>query len=231
MSEVLHDGKGLIADAFVSSRLPYYQEVDRAIAKYPYDLRRAQQLMEEAGLMKGADGFYVGRDGAPAEIGFWSSGGAKNEQENTVMVDALRSAGFNARSQIYPAAQSRDAEVFTKTPGVLVWGGGGDLEGLENFTSEQAAGPQNRWRGTNYGAWLNPTYDQLFAEYGRSLAAADKARGIAQLNRILTEELPWIPYWYQPLVTAHVASLQGPLARHTPDAPSGIHKIHEWSWK
>ncbi len=230
-SEVLHDGKGLVADAFVSSRLPFYQEVDRVIAKYPYDPRRTEQLMGEAGFIKGPDGFFVGRDGAPFELGLWSSAGAKNEQENTVLVDALRSAGINARSQIYPAAQSRDAEVYTKTPGLLVWGGGGDLEGLENFTSAEVARPQNRWRGNNYGAWINPAYDELFAEYGRSLQPSDRVRAIAELNRILTEELPWIPYWYQPIVTAHVAAVQGPVARQTPDAPSAIHRIHQWTWK
>ncbi len=230
-SDVLHDGKGLVADAFVSPRLPFYAEVDRVIAKYPYDLRRTEQLMGEAGYIKGPDGFFVGRDGTPFELGLWSSAGAKNEQENTVLVDALRNAGINARSQIYPAAQSRDAEIYTKTPGLLVWGGGGDLEGLGDFTSAEAAGPQNRWRGNNYGAWINPAYDERFADYGRSLQPPDRVRAIAELNRILTEELPWIPYWYQPIVTAHVAAVQGPIARQTPDAPSGILRIERWSWK
>jgi peptide/nickel transport system substrate-binding protein len=229
-SEVLHEGKGLLADAFVSPRLPYYQDVERVIAKYPYDPRRSQQLMEEAGFVKGGDGFFVGRDGAPFALGLWSSAGAKNEQENSVIVDGLRTSGFNARTQIYPAAQSRDAETYARTPGVLVWGGGGDLAGLENFTSEQVAAPQTRWRGDNYGAWINPAYDQTFADYGRSLRSPDRIRLVGELNRILTEELPWISYWYQPIVTAHVAAVQGPIARQTPDAPGGVHRIQQWTW-
>jgi peptide/nickel transport system substrate-binding protein len=187
--------------------------------------------MGEAGFVKGGDGFFAGRDGAPVEVGLWSSSGAKNEQENTVIVDGLRAAGVNAKSHIYPAAQSRDAETYTKTPGLLVWGGAGELTSLENFTSEQAAGPRNRWRGDNYGAWVNPTYDQLFIEYGRSLRATERVRYIAELTKILTEELPWIPYWYQPIVTAHVAAVKGPVARQTPDSPSGILRITEWEWK
>jgi peptide/nickel transport system substrate-binding protein len=230
-SEVLHDGKGLLNDAFISPRLPFYPEVDRVITKYPYDPRRTQQLMGEAGLSKGGDGFFVGRDGAAMEVGVWSSSGTKNEQENTVIVDGLRSAGFNAKSHIYPAAQSREAETYTKTPGVLVWGGAGELGSLENFTSEQVARPQNRWRGDNYGAWINPAYDQLFAEYSRSLQSSERVRMIGELNRILTDELPWIPYWYQPIVTAHVVAVQGPIARQTPDSPSGIHHIAQWTWK
>ena len=230
-SDVLHDGKGLVNDTFISPLLPFYQDVERVITKYPYDPRRSQQLMGEAGSTKASDGFFVRRDGAPLEVGLWSSSGAKNEQENTVMVDYLRAAGFNAKTHIYPAAQSRDAETYTKTPGLLVWGGAGELASLENFTAEQVARPQNRWRGNNYGAWINPAYDQVFAEYGRSLRPAERVRSIAELNRMLTEELPWIPYWYQPIVTAHVAAVQGPIARQTPDSPSGIHRIHQWTWR
>jgi ABC-type transport system substrate-binding protein len=187
--------------------------------------------MGEAGYTRGSDGFFVARDGVPMEFGLWSSSGTKNEQENTVIVGGLREAGFNARTHVYPAAQSRDAETYTKTPGVLVWGGAGELGSLENFTSEQLARPQNRWRGNNYGAWMNPAYDQLFAEYGRSLQPADRVRIIGEMNRILTEELPWLPYWYQPIVTAHVAAVQGPIARQTPDSPSGIHRTYQWTWK
>ena len=188
-SEVLHDRKSLLADAFVSPLAPYYQEVERVITKYPHDPRRTQQLMEEAGFAKGADGLFGGRDGTAVELGLWSSSGAKNEQENTIIVDGLRAAGFNAKSQIYPAAQSRDAEIYTKTPGLLVWGGGGDLASLENFTAEQVARPENRWRGNNYGAWINPAYDRLFTEYGRTLRSSETPDSSSGIHRI--QEWTW----------------------------------------
>jgi len=230
-SEALHAGRGVLADSFISPHLPYYPEVDRVIAKYPYDPRRTQQLLGEAGFTRGTDGFYVGAGGASFEVGLSSSSGAKNEQENSVIVDGLKAAGFNAKTFILPAAQSRDAETYTQRPGVLVWGGGGDVPSLENFTTEQTARPQNRWRGNNYGAWSNPEYDRLFGEFSRSLRAPERVRYIAEMNRILTEELPWIPYWFQPIVTAHVSSVKGPIARQTPDSPSGILRIWDWTWK
>jgi peptide/nickel transport system substrate-binding protein len=230
-SEVLQAGKGVLADAFISPLLPYYGEVDRVITKYPYDTRRTQQLMGEAGFTRGADGFFVGAGGTPMEFGIYSSSGAKNEQENSVIVDGLRGAGINAKTFILPAAQSREAEIYTQRPGVLVWGGGGDVPGLEAFTTEQTARPQNRWRGNNYAAWSNPEYDRRFVDFGQTLRPSDRVNVIADLNRILTEELPWIPLWFQPIVTAHVSSLKGPIARQTPDSPSGILRIWDWTWK
>jgi peptide/nickel transport system substrate-binding protein len=230
-SDAIQAGKGLLADAFLSPRLSFYPEIDRVIAKYPHDVRRVQQLMDEAGFVRGGDNFYAGRDGSVFELEVASSSGAKNEQENTIIVDNLRSAGINARTNILPAAQSRDAENYTQRPGVLVWGGGGDIASLDSFTSEQAAGPANRWRGSNYGAWINPEYDQLHFQFGQSLRQSEQVRLMADMNRILTQELPWIPYWYQPLVTAHVAALKGPVPRETPDAPNGIVRIWEWAWQ
>jgi ABC-type transport system substrate-binding protein len=114
---------------------------------------------------------------------------------------------------------------------MLVWGGGGDLQGLESFTTNQVAGPANRWKGQNYGAWSNPEYDQLYTSYMQTLTMPDRIQQIADMNRILTRDLPWIPYWYQPLVTAYVGGLKGPIARETPDAPNGMLNIHTWSWE
>src|SRR5581483_253381 len=230
-SDALQSGKGLLADAFVSPRLPYYQEIDRVITKYPYDPAKSQQLMDEAGFTRGVDGLFVGKDGTPFDLEVASSSGSKNEQENSVIVDGLKAAGFNAHSNILPAAQSREAETYTQRPGMLVWGGGGDLASLENFTTEQTAGPANRWRGNNYGAWSNADYDRLYTDYTKALRAPDRIHDVAEMNRILTQELPWIPYWYQPIITAHVASLKGPIARETPDAPNGMMRIYEWSWQ
>ncbi len=229
--DALQAGKGVLADAFVSSRLPYYQEVERVISKYPYDPAGSLRLMDEAGFTKGADGLFVGKDGSPLEVEVASSSGTKNEQENTVIVDGLKAVGFNAKSNILPAAQSREAENYTQRPGVLVWGGGGDLASLQSFTSEQVPGPATRWKGDNYGAWNNPEYDQLFGAFSQSLRAADRVHYIAEMNRVLTQQLPWIPYWYQPLVTAHVAGLKGPIAREVPDAPNGMLRIYDWNWQ
>jgi peptide/nickel transport system substrate-binding protein len=49
---------------FIPPTASYFPQVDRAITKYPLDLARSAQLMSEAGLTKGADGFYQ----SPTEV-------------------------------------------------------------------------------------------------------------------------------------------------------------------
>ena len=61
--EVLDGGKGRVAYTLASPGLPFYPELERAVLKHALDLRRAQELMAEAGWTKGADGFFVNAAG------------------------------------------------------------------------------------------------------------------------------------------------------------------------
>jgi len=52
----------------------------------------------------------------------------------------------------------------------------------------------------------------------------------AELERIFTTDLPAIPHWFNPSVTAYTSNLKGPVARQTPDSMTAIHKIWDWEW-
>jgi len=58
--DVILGGKGIFTNSMLAPAGPsadYYPTIERVITKYPYDLRRAQQLLDEVGLPKGSDGF------------------------------------------------------------------------------------------------------------------------------------------------------------------------------
>jgi len=227
-NDVLNSGKGIVTSSLTSPRVDFYPEIDRVISKYPYDVRRVQQLMEEAGYTKGQDGFFVGANGTPFRISIWSSSGAKNEQENAVIVDTLRKSGFDANRQVFSAAQLADAQARALIPGLSTRGQA--TKPLEAYTSDQIPRPEVRWAGENRGGWASADYDHTFDAFSRALDVNERHRLNAELERIFTENLPAIPHWYNPSVTANVASLKGPVARQTPDSPTAIHKIHEWEW-
>ncbi len=227
-NEVLNRGRGLVTGTLTSPNADYYPEIERVITKYPFDPRRAQQLMEEAGYPKGSDGFFRGRDGAQLDFNVWFTSSAKNEQENAVIVDSLRKSGFDATSHAIPAAQLADGRALATTPGLSTRG---HSKPLLDYTTDQIQSEANRWRGGNRGGWSNPTYDRLVEAYSSSLDRAVRIRNAAELERIFTEELPAIPHWFSPNVTAHVATLKGPVARVMPETTSGTLRVHEWEWR
>src|SRR5207253_1145423 len=63
LNQALLRGYGLVVDTPISSLVLYYPEIDRVITKYPYDPRRTEQLMQEAGFAHGVDGIFASASG------------------------------------------------------------------------------------------------------------------------------------------------------------------------
>lgn len=227
--DLLNEGRAVTTFTLSSPRVDYYPEIERFITKHPYDPRLAQQFLEEAGFVRGPDGFYVGRNGEPFRPGVWSSSGPKNEQENAVFVDSLRQAGIDATRQVFPAAQLRDAQARALIPGLSTRGHG--TARLENYTSEQIPKPENRWKGDNRGGWASPEYDRFFQLYLTTLDRPERIKHIAQMERVFTQDVPAIAHFFGVTVTAHLAVLKGPVARETPDAGLGFLHSHQWEWR
>ena len=225
--EVFTSGKGIPTDTMTSPRVGYYAEVERAIRKYPYDPRRTQQLMEEAGFVKGADGFFVGSDGRPVRFSVASSSGTRNESEVTAYVDGLKRAGFDATQRIVSAAEINDPQLRALLPGMQVRGGGNEHR---RYVSEQIPRPENRWRGDNRGGWSNAEFDRLNEAFLRTLDQSEQVKLVVQIERLLTEEVPLIANFFGVYTTPHLATLVGPVARHTPDAGGPFLHIHKWEW-
>ena len=90
---------------------------------------------------------------------------------------------------------------------------------LQAYTSEQIPRAENRWAGENRAGWANADYDRAFAAFSGTLDRREQIRQTAEMERLFTENLPAIPHWFNPSVTAYVGSLKGPVARQTPTHP------------
>lgn len=227
--EVLEAGKGTPTDTMTHPREVYYPEIERAIQKYPYDPRRAQAVMEEAGYAKGSAGFFVAQDGQPIRFSVASSSGTRNESEVTTYVDALRRAGFDATQKVVSAAEIDDPQFRALLPGLQVRGGANEHR---RYVSEQIPRADNRWRGDNRGGWSNPEYDRLTQAHLTTLDPAEQVRLLAEMERILTTEVPLVPNYFSAYTVPHVAALRGPVAREVPrSSDNAFMYVHQWEWR
>jgi len=225
--EVLSLNKGLLTYTLSSPNVDYYSEIQKGVNLHAYDPRGASALLEEAGFVKGSNGFYSDRSGKTLNLPVWSSSGAKNEREVAVYVDSVRKVGWDASINVFSAAQLADAQARALIPGLAVRGLG--QKRLEAFTTEQIPSAQNRWQGDNRGGWYSPDYDQAFAGYVRALEKPERVAQIVQMERAFSDDVGGIPHFFSATVNAHVASLQGPIARQTPE--SGIGYLYVWKWE
>ncbi len=226
--DVFTGGKGVATDTLTSPRVAYYPEIERVTTRRPYDPAITQRMLEDLGFARGADGFYAGPGGQPFKVDLWNTGGAVFARENAIFTDSLRRAGIDATSQTLGPALLADAEGRALTPGLFTGGAGN--ERISDYSTQAIPRPENRWQGNNRGGWDSPDYERLLQSYNSTLSQTERVQILAQMEHALNDEVGVIPHYFTVVVTAHNATLRGPVARMTPDAPLAIQKSWLWEW-
>lgn len=227
LNEALFEGQGAPSDSFVSHQVPYFAEIERAIARYPYDPRRTEQLMSEAGFTRGSDGLLVSTAGERFSPELLDETGAHNEQELAIMADSWRRAGIDVQPALLPAAQLSDAQRRASFPAFYTTTGGGVREQrLDFLTTATIPSPENRWSGQNRGGWSSSEYDRLWHAFATTLDRTDRNRLVVQMEQLASEQLPALMLFFNFGVSAHLAVLKGPDAGAIDSAVNW--NVHEW---
>ncbi len=218
LNDGVFDGEGVMADTPVPYPLDYFQLVDQAITKYPFDVRRAEQLMNEAGLSKGPDGFYTG------PLGRFTPGinviaGPQNESGMAIMANTWRNAGFDFTESVLPAAQARDNGFRVLFPSMASTDGGV----IEMLGASGMPTADNRWNGNNRASWINPEFETLLDGWNTTLDQTARIQRMVGMAKVYSDDLPSTPVWYVLNVTAYTADVRGP--HHEAD------EIHLWEFR
>jgi peptide/nickel transport system substrate-binding protein len=228
--DALLEGQGIAAHTFVVPQVESFADVERAILKYPYDLRRTEQLFSEIGVTRGADGFYTTPGEGRVVIDIRVLSGAANETEAAVMADSFRRTGIDSTVYVFPQAQGQDAVARASFPGLTSSSIINAFEPpIDRLRASEIPSPENRWRGANRGGWSSPDFERAVDAYEMALDRAERNRRVAGLLRVISEELPAYPLFYNPMVTAHVAGLRGPVM--SVSARAAGWNVHEWEWQ
>ena len=233
LNDGLFEGEAMLADLFVPPTASYYPELERSITKYPYDPRRTEQLMGQAGFARGPDGIYT----SPAEGRFAGdlrvNASSQSEAEMAILASGWRQAGFEFREVPIPQAQSRLGEVRGSFP--TLYNGGGSVTGSINegsagsFISSRIASPENRWVGGNRSGWSSAEYDRLFTAYTSTLDRSQRVQHMIRMAQVFTQEAAALSLYFNPGIVAHVAALKGP-EPFGPEADVSWN-VHVWEWR
>lgn len=223
INEALFRGQAPVAYTFVQPQASYSAEVDRVITKYPYDPRRTEQLMSEAGYGLGRDGFLVATNGERFQPAVWNSSGAQQEKLLAIVAGTWQRAGIDTQQYVVPDGLARDQQTRATYPGILINPFGlGEPMSFNHMASEQIGTPANRWTGQNRGGWVNSEVDLLWERYNKTLDRGEQIQVFVQAMKLHSELVPSIPLHYSLNVVTHVAALKGP------QGDSAHWNIHEW---
>jgi len=169
--------------------------------KCSYDVAKANQLLDQAGWVKGSDGIRA-KNGVKFMVTYSTSVNAVREKEEQVIKQSFQQAGIgmdikNADAGVFfgkgdnPDASARfekDLEMFTNSPGVP------DAAAyFEGWTTAQISQKSNGWSGNNYERFSDPQYDALVAQLKTELNPEKRNQLTIQCNDYIVNHYVDIP--------------------------------------
>jgi microcin C transport system substrate-binding protein len=188
VDEGLLDASILTEEAVTPASSSPEREIDRA------NLRRASDLLDEAGWAVGDDGLRR-KDGEVLEIVFLES---QPSFERVILpyVENLKALGVEARLDMVDPAQAqqrRDESDF-------------DLANLSPSMGLEPGSELKQWFGTEGASESNrnlmglqdPAIDRLIEVVVNATEKEEMQTAVRALDRVLRAELFWVPQWYKP---------------------------------
>jgi peptide/nickel transport system substrate-binding protein len=154
----------------------------------------------------------------------------QNQKEVQILSDAWKQAGIGTASEIIPIARQNDQEYRAKFPGISTSSTSIAPDWMDKWQTERAATEANRWRGGNRGAYANPDLDRLYRQYITTIDIAKRQDALVQLVKFASEDVTYVPLYYQVDVHAIRTGLKG-LVPRWPGQSGMSFNAHEWYWE
>jgi peptide/nickel transport system substrate-binding protein len=182
------------------------------------DIAGANQLLDEAGWLPGADGIRQ-KDGVRLSILYqtstnsvrqstqalikqwWSQIGVETELRN---VDSAVFFGGDPASPDTYGKFYADIEMYTNS-----FDGTDPERYMGNWVKAEISDESNQWLGNNIPRWWDPAYDELVAEFAQTADFEERIRIAKAQNDLLMQNYVMIPLVHRGDVSAHANSLLG----------------------
>jgi peptide/nickel transport system substrate-binding protein len=228
--EGLIAGEAPPAETMVPPSVEYYPAVEGAIARYTYDPRLSEQFLADAGFRRGADGVYANASGQRFNPELRAVSTGQEERENAIIADSWRRVGVDVRSRMLSEVEDSDREFRSTFPAFSQANTGLDEPTLLiKLYSGNIPTAGNRWTGSNRGGWAHPEFDRLYEVVTQSLDRNERNQAVVDAMKLVNDELPVFPLYYNYIVTAHGAALVGP--REYAPGGSGMFNVMQWEWR
>lgn len=208
--DALTEGKGQIADTFIPHDDVRWEWVQDVAVRYPYNVRRAEELFAEAGLRRGSDGVFANPAGARMVLSQWVNAGTENEQEVAIAADHWKAFGTPTEQMVLGRAQMDDRQYRVTFPALYHTSVPRLVEIPETrFGSANCPGEANRFTGQNYGCYRSPVADQILGDLKAAIDPEQQRPLYRDLIRLHTEDLAMLPLYFQAELTIARAGVTG----------------------
>jgi len=211
LSDIITHGYGPVADSWVPPYHTLRPALEAAIPQFPYDPGAAQQLLAQAGWVKGQDGILVHQQtGERFETTLYSSQGANVERAINVAAEDWKAMGAIVDLAVIPIELGSDRQYRATLPGAGYTGGVGyDAFSTDRLHSKFISSPANSWAGSNRGGYNNPQVDALIDRVVVTIDPPAQLDLQRQLLRAQMGDIAMMPLFWDINVVPVVKGVQG----------------------
>jgi len=161
---------------------------------FPFDQKKALDILDKAGYKKDSSGKILGKDGKPLELTFLVQNGWTDWIQASQIVQAnLNAMGLSVNVQT-PAPEVIESRRAAADYDMVFSVHGGDCNMYENYYYMDSRAPTT----VNYIHHKNPDVDKLLDQLQNALTPDDQKKVVQQLAKYSYENLPDVPLWYGP---------------------------------
>ncbi len=219
-----------IGQPAAGSTSPVLWAYDKTIKPYPYDLKKANELLDEAGWKMGSDGIRV-KDGKP--LSFEISTNSENQtrlQIEQVAQQEWKKIGVDLKIKNYEATTlfGDVLEQMKFDTIMFAWVTGSDPDEFTLYHSSQIPTPDHQV-GQNYSSYKNPEMDKLLEEGQKTTDIRKRKEIYSKIQKIYAEDQPMLYVYYYVNVDVAPKALQN--WRPAPFTNTMTWNINEWKLK
>lgn len=188
--DIVYQGLAEPEWSIVSPRLSAGFWHDTSIQDVPFDLAQANQILDEAGYVKEADGVRA-KDGVRLELRLQYDTDSPEYARDADLI-----AGWLGEVGIKAAPEAMDYNTLVeRTTGVgdfdlVIWGWGGDPD--PDFILSIMLCDQFEVGGWSDSGYCNPDYDQLYLDQQQAATPEERQPIIYQMQQLLFRDKPYI---------------------------------------
>jgi peptide/nickel transport system substrate-binding protein len=177
--------------------------------KYEFNIAKANQILDEAGWVKGSDGIRA-KDGKKMKFVFQTSINSPRQKTQAIIKQACQKAGIDLElksvvASVFFSSDPANPDTYTKfysdlqmynqtmtEPDPLIF--------MRNFLSSEVANKSNKWQGRNSSRWRGAEYDAAYAAAENELDPIKRAAFYIKMNEMVVGDGAVIPIVYRPSV-------------------------------
>jgi peptide/nickel transport system substrate-binding protein len=209
MVDTLQGGVAPVAHAFMPPGQVEYEEIEAQLPRYTYDPRRATQMIEALGYVRGVDGGWRDQTGQRLDVEIRTGALDQAFNPGTAIADYWQRVGVGATALRSTGRLEQDPEVRTTFPGFRIVNNPTGVAGLRILHSANIARPENGFQiNANVSRYANAELDGLIDAYVRTIPVADRVGVMGRILRHVAEQLPVMGMYHNPAPDAFATRLR-----------------------